>query len=201
MRAKRAWPTWPDSLAMWGLPIPPLLLRCHRSSSRWIRLDLKLTIYRVPWWVVKASTAETQNHKTGAWETKIRGGKLRRGTAGVISTLSNDSTFVTMMKRVQSTSGLWVCGSSYCISLLFLIVLAPYELYNMIMAIFVLPLWWIFLWVEIWDCNCSLFQYMSRCILCTPFLFTCFDQACLWGRVWENMCISWSNRGWILWGG
>jgi hypothetical protein len=34
-----------------------------------------------------------------------------------------------------------------CISLLFFIVLAPYELYNMIMAIFVSLLWWIFLWV------------------------------------------------------
>jgi hypothetical protein len=30
---------------------------------------------------------------------KIGGGKLQRGAAGVISTLSNDSTFVTMMKR------------------------------------------------------------------------------------------------------
>jgi hypothetical protein len=32
-----------------------------------------------------------------------------------------------------------------CISLLFFIVLAPYELHNMIMAIFVSLLWWIFL--------------------------------------------------------
>jgi hypothetical protein len=42
---------------------------------------------------------ETQNHKIGAWETKIGGGKLRRGATGVISTLSNDSTFISMMKR------------------------------------------------------------------------------------------------------
>jgi hypothetical protein len=34
-----------------------------------------------------------------------------------------------------------------CISLLFFIVLAPYELHNMIMAIFVSLLWWIFLCV------------------------------------------------------
>ena len=33
----------------------------------------------------------------------------------------------------------------------------------------VLPLWWIFLWVNIcWDCNVY-FSYESRCILCTPF--------------------------------
>jgi hypothetical protein len=25
-RAKRAWPTWPDAWALWGLPVPPLLL-------------------------------------------------------------------------------------------------------------------------------------------------------------------------------
>jgi hypothetical protein len=36
---------------------------------------------------------------------------------------------------------------------------------------------------------------MSRCILCTPFLFTCYDQACLLERVWGNVCISWSNGG------
>jgi hypothetical protein len=36
---------------------------------------------------------------------------------------------------------------------------------------------------------------MSRCILCTPFLFTCYDQACLWEHVWGNVCISWSNGG------
>jgi hypothetical protein len=33
------------------------------------------------------------------------------------------------------------------IFLLFFIVLAPYELHNMIMAIFISLLWWIFLWV------------------------------------------------------
>jgi hypothetical protein len=43
-----------------------------------------------------------------------------------------------------------------CFSLLFFIVLGPYELHNMIMAIFVSFLWWIFLWVNIWDCNGSL---------------------------------------------
>ena len=66
----------------------------------------------------------------------------------------------------------------------------------MITVIVVLPLWWIFLWVNIcWDCNVC-FSYESRCILCTPFLSTCFDQACLWERVRGNVCISWSNGGW-----
>jgi hypothetical protein len=36
-----------------------------------------------------------------------------------------------------------------CISLLFFIVLAPYEMHNMIMAIFVSLLWLIFLLVNI----------------------------------------------------
>jgi hypothetical protein len=31
-------------MAMWGLPVPPSLLRCRRSSSCWILFDLKLTI-------------------------------------------------------------------------------------------------------------------------------------------------------------
>jgi hypothetical protein len=38
-------------------------------------------------------------NEIGAWEIKDRRGKLRRGTAIVISTPSNDYTFVTMMKR------------------------------------------------------------------------------------------------------
>jgi hypothetical protein len=49
--------------------------------------------------VARRSTTETQKHETGAWEIKDRRGKLQRGAAGVISTPSDDSTFVTMMKR------------------------------------------------------------------------------------------------------
>ena len=65
----------------------------------------------------------------------------------------------------------------------------------MITVIVVLTLWWIFLWVNIcWDCNVY-FSYENRCILCTPFLYPCFDQACLWERVRGNVCISWSNGG------
>jgi hypothetical protein len=53
----------------------------------------------VPLRVVKGSAAETLKHKTGAYEIEDRRGKLWRGAAGVISTLSNNSTFITMMKR------------------------------------------------------------------------------------------------------
>jgi hypothetical protein len=49
--------------------------------------------------VAKRSTAETQKHKTRTREIEDRRGKLRRGAASVISTPSNDSIFVTMMKR------------------------------------------------------------------------------------------------------
>jgi hypothetical protein len=51
--------------------------------------------------------------------------------------------------------------------------------------------------IYVWDCNVC-FSYEYRCILCTPFLSTCFDQACLWERVWGNVCISWSNGGWLV---
>jgi hypothetical protein len=64
-----------------------------------MRLDLKPSIKRVPLRVAKRSTAETQKHKTEAWEIEDWRGKLRRGAAGVISIPSNDSTFVTMMRR------------------------------------------------------------------------------------------------------
>jgi hypothetical protein len=52
----------------------------------------------VPLWVAKRSAAETQKHETGTREIEDQRGKLWRGTAGVISFLSNDSTFITMMK-------------------------------------------------------------------------------------------------------
>jgi hypothetical protein len=67
--------------------------------SWWIRLDLKPTIKRVPLWVAKESAAETQKHETGAWEIEDQRRKLGRGATGVISTPSDDSTFITMMKR------------------------------------------------------------------------------------------------------
>jgi hypothetical protein len=53
----------------------------------------------VPLRVAKRSTIKTHKHETGAWEIEDRRGKLRWGVAGVISTPSNDSTFVTKMKR------------------------------------------------------------------------------------------------------
>jgi hypothetical protein len=64
-----------------------------------MRLDLKPSIKRVPLQVTKESTAETQKHKIKSWEIKDWRGKLRRGAAGVISIPSNESTFITMMKR------------------------------------------------------------------------------------------------------
>jgi hypothetical protein len=48
---------------------------------------------------MKGSATETQKHETEAWEIKDWRGKLRRGDADVISIPSNNSTFVTMMKR------------------------------------------------------------------------------------------------------
>jgi hypothetical protein len=61
--------------------------------------DLKPSIKRVPLWVAKGSAAKTQKHKTGAREIEDWRGKLQRGAADVISIPSDDSTFVTMMKR------------------------------------------------------------------------------------------------------
>jgi mannose-6-phosphate isomerase-like protein (cupin superfamily) len=62
-------------------------------------LDLKSSIKRVPLRVAKGSAAETHKHKIEAWEIEDWRGKLWRGAVGVISIPSNDSTFITMMKR------------------------------------------------------------------------------------------------------
>jgi hypothetical protein len=64
-----------------------------------MRLDLKPSIKRAPLRVAKSSIAETQKHETEAYEIKDWRGKLWWGAAGVISIPSNDSTFITMMKR------------------------------------------------------------------------------------------------------
>jgi hypothetical protein len=50
-------------------------------------------------WVMKESATKTQKHKIEAREIEDWRGKLQRGAAGVISIPSNNSTFVTMMKR------------------------------------------------------------------------------------------------------
>jgi hypothetical protein len=53
----------------------------------------------MPLRVAKGSIAKTHKHETGTWDIKDQRGKLRQGTAGVIYTPSDDSSFVTMMKR------------------------------------------------------------------------------------------------------
>jgi hypothetical protein len=53
----------------------------------------------LPLRVANESAAETQKHKIEDWEIEVWRGKLWCGAAGVISIPSNDSTFVTMMKR------------------------------------------------------------------------------------------------------
>jgi hypothetical protein len=64
-----------------------------------MRHDLKPSIKRVPQRVTKGSAAKTQKHEIEAWEIEDWRGKLRRGAASEISIPSNDSTFITMMKR------------------------------------------------------------------------------------------------------
>jgi hypothetical protein len=53
----------------------------------------------VPLWVTKESAVETQKHETVARKIEDWRGKLRWGAACVISIPSDDSTFITMMKR------------------------------------------------------------------------------------------------------
>jgi hypothetical protein len=66
-------------------PISPIL---SPSSRTFVELTL-----------VTAKHTETQKHEIGAWEIKDWRRKLRRGAADVISISSDDSTYVTMMKR------------------------------------------------------------------------------------------------------
>jgi hypothetical protein len=56
-------PTRSDSLAAWGMLVPPSWLRCRRSLSLWLRLDLKPTINRVPLRVTKGGGGEIKNTK------------------------------------------------------------------------------------------------------------------------------------------
>jgi hypothetical protein len=127
-------------------PSPPLL-PCRRSLSRWMRLDLKPSIKRAPCGSQRGALLKHRNMKQKPGRSKI-GGENSSGALPVWS----PSPPMTL------PSSPWWRGSSLpldygfvavaiCISLLFFIVLVPYELHNMIMAIFVSLLWWIFLWV------------------------------------------------------
>jgi hypothetical protein len=85
-------------LGRMAYPFPPIA----PMPSIFVSLDASWpkTIYKKgPLRVAKRSAAETQKHETEAWEIKDWRGKLQRGVAGVISIPSNDSTFITMMKR------------------------------------------------------------------------------------------------------
>jgi hypothetical protein len=58
---KQEAPKRSDSLAAWGMLLPPSCLQCRRSSSLWLRLDLKPTIKRVPLRVAKRDGREIEN--------------------------------------------------------------------------------------------------------------------------------------------
>jgi hypothetical protein len=73
MRAKRAEPTRLDSLVMWGLPIPPLLLWCRRSSSCWMHPNLKPSIKRPPCGSQKGAPPKHKNTKQERGRLKIGG--------------------------------------------------------------------------------------------------------------------------------
>ena len=80
-RAKIGGPTRPLYLATWDPPKWPSKLRCRRSSSPWLRLDLKPTIKIVPRGVSRGGGGETQNQETGDRRLppgKIEGGKRCR---------------------------------------------------------------------------------------------------------------------------
>jgi hypothetical protein len=52
-------------------PPPPSLLRCHRSLSCWMRLDLKPSIKRVPLRVAKEAPPKHRNTKQKLGRSKI----------------------------------------------------------------------------------------------------------------------------------
>jgi hypothetical protein len=72
-------------MATWGMPVPSSWLRCHRSSSLWLHLDLKPTIKRVPLGVTKGGGGEIENTKTESLPVpleKIGGGNTTGITSG-----------------------------------------------------------------------------------------------------------------------
>ena len=84
-KAKIGRPTQPDSLATWDPLIWASWLRCRRSFFPKLPLDLKPTIKIVPRRFPEGSATETQKHRNRDLELQIRGGKLRRDAAGVVS--------------------------------------------------------------------------------------------------------------------
>jgi hypothetical protein len=125
----------------------PLLLRCRRSLSRWMCLDLRPPIKRAPCGWQKGAPPKHRNTKQKPGRSKI-GGENSGGPLPVWSP-SPPTTLPSLpwWRRSSSPLDYGFVAVAICISLLFFIVLAPYELHNMIMAMFVSLLWWIFPWV------------------------------------------------------
>ena len=197
-RAKRRWPTRPQYQAAWDPLVRASWLRCLRSLLHRHRLDLKTPIKKVP-----RRSLEGAPHKHRNTETEIRSCRLEgENSGGALPAWSPSSpttsppspwwrgssppldygfvevTYVSLLSWASLISTVWAAEHDYghrCNTF----VVDLYEL------------------IYVWDCNVC-FSYEYRCILCTPFLSTCFDQACLWERVWGNVCISWSNGGWLV---
>jgi hypothetical protein len=107
----------------------------------------------------ETSAAISQKHETKTWSYRLEEGN----SGGALPAWSPSSPST-------SPPSPWWRGSSPPLDYGFVEVTyvsllslelhkwVPYELLNMITVIFVLPMWWIFLWVNIcWDCKC-LFQ-------------------------------------------
>jgi hypothetical protein len=130
-----------------GPTCSPSLLWCRRSSSRWMRLDLKPSIKRAPCGSRKRAPPKHRNTKQNPRRSKIGG--ENSGGALLVWSPSPPMTLPSSPSWRGSSPPLdyGFVAVANCISLLFFIVLAPYELHNMIMAIVVSLLWQIFLWV------------------------------------------------------
>ena len=84
---KKRGPTWPDSLAAWSTPSGPLSLRCRRSLSPWLRLDLKTTIKIVPRRLSGGAPQKHRNHETKTWSCRLE----RKNSDGALPVWSSPS--------------------------------------------------------------------------------------------------------------
>jgi hypothetical protein len=158
MRGKWGPTMRPGFRPTWWCPSPPPWVQLLQTLAQRNRLNLKLAIYIFPHWLFRDEAAEKQTIHNTDLKTIMIG----------VETLPEPLLVASSPPLTSSPSSPWWSWSSlyldyeivevtYINISLVIHWVESHELPMMIVTIFILPLWWIFCWDDLWDVKWYLF--------------------------------------------